>query len=109
MGPLQLSPKAYAMIPDELKHAATEVAEHTQADNDTLADMATVNLMDEFVNAACGYPCVKITNYSEARRLIKEAFLTVFEAACNGKNHEFVEIEKPSDGRKRIQTDFRGV
>ena len=50
-------------------------------DNDTLADMAAVELLHSLEAPIGRFPAVTIHNYDHARRLVKAALLAVFEAA----------------------------
>lgn len=55
-----------------------------KADNDTLADMAAVELLHVLETPIQGRPSATLHNYENARRLVKAALLTVFEA---GETH----------------------
>lgn len=50
-------------------------------DNDTLADMAAVELLHTLEAPIGRYPAATIHNYDHARKLVKAALLAVFEAA----------------------------
>lgn len=51
------------------------------ADNDTLADMAAVELLHALETTIGNETTVTINNYTNARRLVKAAMLAVFESA----------------------------
>jgi hypothetical protein len=69
-------PKEQKPDPGYKPNDATQVV-----NNDTLADMAAVELLHVLETPIQGRQSVTIHNYENARRLVKAALLAVFEAA----------------------------